>query len=187
MQQAVARADSPLYVRSGTQVNGHVLTTTRHYTISDVFGARTLGAGTTLNASSSMKQMQFERGNSNWGIIAWYTISSGVIIQYTTDGGATWSAEVVVNANYEIGTSTIPPGLWMNPDGNGEAIVSVYTNTAAGGTGVTSGFHRTTDYGATWALYSLNSADPGDLLAAGVYAGLLDTSYFYSNKSNAGI
>ncbi len=186
-QDFVVRADSPKYVGSGTTVNAHILTSTRYYSIADLAGARTLSNTTTLSGSSSLKTMQFERGDPDWGIITWYTYLGGVYIRYTTDGGVTWSAETIINANYETTpTGSIPPGLWLDPSGSGTAYVSVYTNTSAGAA-VTTAIYRTTDYGANWALYSLNSIDPGDLLAAGIVRGVNDTSNFYTTRSNGAI
>lgn len=186
-QDFTVRADSPLYINTGDTVNAHIVTTTRYYSIADLAGSRTLSNTTTLSGSTSPKQMQFERGNPDWGIIAWYTYLAGVIIRYTTDGGATWSAEIVVSSHYDTTAgNSIPPGLWLDPAGNGTAYVTAYTNTATG-LSLNAALYKTTNYGATWAVSTDFSADPGDVLSPAIVRGFDDSAYLYTTRTTASV
>ncbi|TXH14678.1 MAG: hypothetical protein E6R03_08680 [Hyphomicrobiaceae bacterium] len=167
----VIRADSPRYLGTGSTVNGYVATRSRVYTITDMFGARTVGTpyayadGTAVN--SRQVQIQCERGNPDWCLVAVYFDTIGTRVYRTTNGGSTWSDEGSLPSNHD---SLLPqnaglwqPGLWMHPSGNGEALVSAMASTGVSPVG---DFWRTTDYGATWAKVTTTGYSVGEWVAS---------------------
>lgn len=166
----VVRADSPKYLGTGTAVNGYVATLSRVYTISDLFGARTVGTpyvyadGAAVNARQV--QIQTERGNPDWCLVAVYYDTLGTRVYRTTDGGATWNDESSLPSYYDSllpqNTGIWKPGLWMNPAGNGEALVSAMASTGVSPVG---DFWRTLDYGATWTKVTTTGYSVGEWVA----------------------
>jgi hypothetical protein len=156
----VVRADSPRYVTGNGAVNGYLATRLQARTISDVFGTRTLGAAYSYAATAAYYQVQLqtERGNPDWALAAVHHDGIGVRVYRTTDGGATWAAQSSLPTAYDtLNGATWQPGLWMNPDGSGEALVSA---ARVVGSPPLADFWRTTDYGATWSkIAGLNAGD----------------------------
>lgn len=161
----VPRADSPKYIGTGTTVNGYVATDSRVYTITDIGGARTLGTpyvyADGAAVSASQVQIQSERGNPDWCLVAIYYDTLGTRVYRTIDGGATWADESSLPTRYDNNlpnnAGTWAPGLWMNPEGNGNALVSVPRTTASP---PGADLYETNDYGETWA--QVGTLDLGD-------------------------
>ncbi len=151
------RADSPRYINGSGAVDGYIATTSGARSIGDVFGARTLGAAYAYPdgavIAARQVQLQTERGNPDWALVAAYYDTGGVNVYRTVNGGATWSAEVSLPPTYDSNlpnnAATWEPGLWLHPDGSGSALVS-----AADAVTNPPGAHlwQTSDYGATWTI-----------------------------------
>jgi len=168
-------AYSQLYLRTGTAVNGWIVTTAGVQRITDIFGTPALGTATALYGSSPVpiRQIQFERGVQNWGIVASYQPATGVRIAYTLNG-TTWT-EVAITAFYDNGgggTNSPKPGLWLDPHRAGHAQVTAFAATGTC-TGLTSVVYESVDYGASWAVKS--GWDAGDWLAGNIVVPYQDT------------
>lgn len=163
----VVAADSPLYLDGTGAVNGVLATTTGARTISDIFGARTLGTaysyvdGTV--AGENQVQIQAERGNPDWVLVAVYHDTLGTRVYRSTDGGATWADESSLpsfnDTNLPTNAATWKPGLWMLVDGSGWALVSACT---ADANPPGADFWETLDYGATWTKITASGYSAGD-------------------------
>lgn len=161
----VVRADSPKYVDGTGAVNVVLATKSEARTLADVFNARTLGTAYSYAdgaaAFEGQVQIQAERGNPDWLLVAVYHDSLGTNVYRSVDGGATWSTESSLpsfhDTNLPANASTWKPGLWMHVDGDGRALVSAG---AANANPPGADFWQTTDYGATWSkvtAYSVGS------------------------------
>jgi hypothetical protein len=190
LQDFTVDAFSPAYVGTGTQVNGWLLTTTRVQRITDIFGSPALGTAVALAGSPFFRQMQFERGVQNWGMIAWSQYAVGVRLVYTTDG-ATWTAPTLPSAfnNYANNpTYGVRPGLWLDPHLAGHAVVTIYTNIAVDA-GSTTAAYETFDYGATWSAKSSPTINPNNWLAGTLIVPFQDTAaarFFYGRTNLSG-
>jgi hypothetical protein len=152
------RADSYL----GSTVNGYVATTHQARTISDIASARTLGTAYSYPAGTDYTrhvQLQTERGNPDWALVTVYHNGGGTLgvrAYRTEDGGANWAAQSSLPTAYDTAGSGWASGLWMNPAGNGEAIISaarLATNPPL------ADFWRTMDYGATLTIIDGDAGD----------------------------
>jgi hypothetical protein len=159
-------AYSPLYLGSGSTVNGWIMTTSHVQRITDIFGATpALSTAHALPFTVTAGCMNFERGVQNWGICVQHrnAPSGGTSVAYTTDG-LTWT-NVNINANYEnnyINNGSFwMPGLYVSPHVAGRA----YTTTMLGlNTQHGSGFQAyvTTNHGASWSLLSTSTCNITD-------------------------
>jgi hypothetical protein len=183
-------AFSPAYLGTGAAVNGWLLTSTRVQRITDIFGTPALGTATALSGSPVLRQMQFERGVPNWGMIVWSQYAVGVRLVYTTDG-ATWTAPTLPSAfnNYANNpTYGVRPGLWLDPHLAGHAVVTIYTNIAADA-GSTTAAYETFDYGATWAAKASPTINPNNWLAGTIIVPFQDAAasrFFYGRTNMSG-
>ncbi len=140
---------------AGSSVNGIVATTSQVRTLTDVFGARTLGTAYSYASGATtypnQVNLQSERGDPNWAIVVTEQDTGGINAYRTTDGGANWSAESSLPSFYDSNYAASPgqwsSGLYLSPTGDGAALASAFTATAAP---PGSDFWQTTDYGATW-------------------------------------
>jgi hypothetical protein len=108
----VPDAFSPKYLGTGTAVNGWILTTTRIYRITDIFGTVGLTSQHSFSACDG-GEIQTERATQN-NVIA-HVLRSGVSTVYYTTNGSTWaSASGVPVAS---GNTLSEPGLFMSPHG----------------------------------------------------------------------
>lgn len=163
---AAVRADS--YVPGAASIDAYVNTTSQARKLTDVFSARTLGTGYSYADGAAdftrQAQIQTERGNPAWVLAAVYKDGVGTRVYRSTDGSASWSDESSLPTAYDNNlpgnTGSWSPGLWMNPAGNGEAIVSAGTAT---GSPPGADLWQTTDYGATWTKITTTGwTDPGE-------------------------
>lgn len=144
------RADSPKYVGGSGAVSGYLATTTQARTISDIFGARTLGAAQSYADMGSplLVQLQSERGDPANAICLRFRWGSGHEAHYTTDGGGSWAAASGLPGNYDPNGGNYPNwvgGIYVKPDGSGTMLTTCFTdlsNNAA--------FYASADGGATW-------------------------------------
>lgn len=153
--------------KAGTSVNGYLATTSQVRTISDVFGARTLGTAYSYASGAAVAvrqvQLQSERGNPEAVLAVLYNDTGGVNAYRSIDGGANWLTESTLPAFYDSNlpsnAGTWMPGLWVAPDGSGRALVSGATATTnpPGGD-----FWETSDNGATWSKVTTTGWDAGD-------------------------
>ncbi len=190
LQDFTVDAFSPAYLGTGAGVNGWLLTTTRVQRITDIFGSPALGTATALGGSPIFRQMQFERGVPNWGIIVWSQYAVGVRLVYTTDG-ATWTAPSLPSAfnNYANNpTYGVRPGLWLDPHLAGHAVVTLYTNIAVDAASTTAAY-ETFDYGATWSAKASPTINPNNWTAGTIIAAFQDTAaarFFYGRTNLSG-
>lgn len=189
----VVRADSPKYVDGTGAVNGYISTVSQVRTLADVFGARTLGTAYSYGAGAAvaMRQvlLQSERGNPDWALVAVYNDTGGVNAYRTVNGGGAWSTENSLPAFYDSNlpnnAGTWMPGLWLNPDGEGEALTSAAAATA---NPPGADFWRTLDYGATWTKVTATGWDAGDWpvgsIAKPLSGGAVFHGYVYYSAPN---
>lgn len=160
--QFVVDAFSPGYAGTGTNVNGWIATSDKIYRVEDMQGV-TPGVTDqfTFRASTLQRNMDFSFGVDGWGICVSFYPSEGVWVTYTQDGGTTWSTEAAITTFYNVpGADFIYPALYVSSKTPGLAYAEVYTVTGAQNNALT-GTYRTTDYGATWALYTGLNIDAG--------------------------
>lgn len=126
-------------------------------------GTPALGTAHALTNFTAAGAINYERSLPDWGIIASYKYNVGLRVAWTTDD-STWT-QTTVTANYDTTSGTaIPPGLWVDPHTPGHAYITVYTNTATGGS-LTTALYATTNYGSSWSLISNPAVNAGNLLA----------------------
>lgn len=149
----------------GGDINGFVVAGGTIYRVTDLFGTpaytslHTLTTTATNSAelaqiSCSFGRYQSVEADNPWLICA-YHAGSGVdpmrvFVTYSTDGGATWSAEVDVSGDTrtQVKRELSRPSVWMSPRTPGLAYVGAWETTGSAPDG---GLWRTVDWGATWA------------------------------------
>jgi hypothetical protein len=168
--QFVVDAFSPLYLGTGTTVNGWLFTTEKIYRITDIFGTVGLTAQHTFNAATVFSYVSGNihggrrSADASFGVqnhvacCSYYKNHAtypGVWAAYTTDG-VNWT-EVQVTAGYHSGSwGGAPEGGWniMTPGCYVSSHIAgrIYT-TAVKTTGnpPTCKGYVSSDYGATWA------------------------------------
>jgi len=170
---------SPLYLATGTTVNGWIMTTTKVQRITDIFGTVALGTAHSLPMDTVAGSLRTERGTQNWLIAAQYG-STGTKIAYSTNG-TSWTNVTVntnVDANYFNNSDSWTPGIHISPHTAGKAYISAFTAGA-----ISDGF-VTTDYGATWAAISNPNISPSQFPVRSIavpYADMTDTTVYYGN------
>lgn len=164
---AIGNPFSPLYLGTGSTVNGWIATTSGLYTIDDIFGARTLTLRLTFTSSipgEFRRVLAVERAVQNFAICASYYAGSGVYIARTTDG-ITWS-EAQLTAHYNSTTTDPPhnrtPTAWVSAKIPGRCYAFAFTATGAG-QAATNALFKSDDYGATWTQtsYATNAQSLG--------------------------
>lgn len=158
---------SPLYLGSGTTVNGWLVTETGIYRITDVFGTVQATLQHTFAVTTSIlytsRTIIAGWGLQNWVMVASYHgglgLGNGTKIAYTTNG-TTWT-EVTVTSFESTNTltddSSYAPGLHVSSRSPGTAYVFAYPSTGA----VDAVLYKSADYGATWALATDIAVNPG--------------------------
>jgi hypothetical protein len=155
-QQFVVDAFSPGYLGTGTTINAWVATDSTMYLVEDLFAvAPTVTLQHTFrSAVEARRNVDFSFGVQDWGVVSSYYDADGVWTTYTTDGGTTWAAETqITNGRDTNGFYYYTPGLYVSSKTPGLAYTFAFTNVAAD-SALTSAFYRSTDYGASWALYT---------------------------------
>lgn len=123
---------SPLYLGTGTQVNGVLLTTTGMQTISDIFGTPALGTFRSFGDTSNARILQTSRWTRNLVMVASYVYSVGTYITYSADMLASAPATNTLSTHYNSSSGMLPrPGLCILPNSN-NAYATNFTNTATG-------------------------------------------------------
>lgn len=182
MVMFIVDAFSPLYLSTGTTVNGWVVTTTQVRRITDIFGTIALGAVTTLTQTTPYRNMQFERGTPNLGFIASYGTGDGVYVARTTDG-VTWT-ETQVNAFHDTGApNSYWPGASLNY-ATGQFLTSAFSAGAPAAS--LAGVGELTNSGATFVTTALLPAT-GNGLASDITQPFQDqtTVYYGFNGSSS--
>lgn len=170
-------AYSPKYLGTGTTVNGWVCTDGHIFRISDIFGTTAISDVYAFVVSSNLRNMRFERGEQNFGIVTSYYIGVGTKAAYTTDG-INWT-EVSVSTNYDTdGTFGWYPGIYIDPHTAGRALTSAFTAVATGA-GQSATLRETVDHGATWSTLSSPTTNVGRGLAHNIINPYTDTSKIY--------
>lgn len=157
---------SPGYLTGAGSIDGWAATETAIYRITDIFGATSCNAIVTFVTGALWRTVQasfgtyFVSGSNPWLIcISYYGDAvghTGTWATYSKDGGATWSAEVLVSPEYDSGGASNPIGLYCSPKTPGLAYTIAHTETAnPAGTGG----YISTDWGATWTAM-LATEDP---------------------------
>lgn len=166
---------SPLYLGTGTQVNGRLASSTTLYKVEDVFGTPVLTAQHTFataigSSNSSHRFLQASRGTQNWFMCISQDVGSGIgtNITYTTDG-STWTESTITP--YTTNNAFINlPTLVMSERTAGTAVAGAYSADNVGA------FYKTTDYGATWAVQG-SPSDFGVVSGGWLYIPYGDTTF----------
>jgi hypothetical protein len=135
---------SPLYLGTGSAVNGWLATDTHLYRLTNVFGVPALALQHTFGSDTAQRTLVAARGVGGWVLCASYSDSFGTRVARTTDG-ATWT-EVSVTTAIGTAENVHSPQLHLSPYTPGLALVGAYSATDVGR------LYVSTDYGATWAL-----------------------------------
>lgn len=132
---------SPRYLNTGTAVDGWIMTTTRIYRISDIFGARTVTLQHTFPSASTdtLCRIETERGAPNFVAAVRGVLGVGTFLTVTTDG-LNWSADIPVSG---APGAYAAAGLYVSARTPGKLLVS--ENFASG---LAAG-KQSLDYGAT--------------------------------------
>lgn len=160
-QSVVVDPWSPKYIGTGTAVNIWIATSTRLYTIDDLFGARTttqrLAFTSTPTDAVVSRVLATERGVQNFVICASYYAGTsgkeGVWIARTTDG-TTWSEAQLTgfyNSSVASQVNQRTPTAWVSAKIPGRCYAFAFTATGTNQS-ATSRLYRSDDYGATWAI-----------------------------------
>jgi hypothetical protein len=157
--QFEADAYSPAYISTGDEVNGYLLTEEMVQRIEDIFGTPTLGSAYVFADASEGATIQAARGVEGFVVVARWVIGDGVYAVYSTDSGATWD-EDLISADENTDAGGIAPGVFVDPNTDGKAYISVWTTVGDGETAEAS-VYRTTNYGTTWTLLSSPAIDSG--------------------------
>lgn len=179
----VVDAFSPLYLGTGTEVNGWVYTqggsTRRIYRVTDIFGSvsavqqfsDTLSSGTVIGA-----YLAAERAFSGF-VIAFHTAGSvGAHIIQTSDGSS-WTA-VSVGGNYNTNTNLELPCGHVSGKVAGLAYASGMTASGA------SQLYKSTDYGANWTTTGINLSEAGLNIHVPFHDNPNDDLVYLSNSTN---
>jgi len=86
-------------------------------------------------------------------------IGDGVYAVYSTDSGATWD-EDLISADENTEAGGIAPGVFVDPNTDGKAYISVWTTAGTNSTAEAS-VYRTTNYGTSWSLLASPAIDSG--------------------------
>jgi hypothetical protein len=181
----VVDAYSPLYLGTGTTVNGWIVTTTHVARINDIFGTVSFSNSYALRATSSKRVIQTERGQQNFVIVATWYDADGTWAAITTDG-INWT-EVQVTAQYlTVLSNSNVPALYVSPHTANKAIVGVWTTTG-GTTTAVSKFYYTTNAGSTWAELVTPVTTPGVYATALAipFTNTAENTLFYRNSTAA--
>ncbi len=153
----VVDAYSPKYLGTGTTVNGWIATTTRLLRIENIFGAPVLAVRHTFNVASTARWLSATRGRQG------HVCASGNYVNDGTYPGVwvTWSSndstytETQVTAHYNTQPRADFPRVHISERETGVVYVPAYTNTASFNSSEIK-LHKSSDYGATWAVSSGN-------------------------------
>lgn len=152
-------AYSPAYMGTGDEVNGYLLTDEMVQRIEDIFGTPTLGSAYAFADPSEGATLQAARGVDGFVVVARWVIGDGVYAVYSTDSGATWG-EDLISADENTDAGGIAPGVFVDPNTDGKAYISVWT-TAGDSETAEASVYRTTNYGASWSLLASPAIDSG--------------------------
>lgn len=162
-QQFVVDAFSPGYATGSGAINGWIVTDDKIYLVEDMQGVTpsVTDQHTFRVGSISKRNIDFSFGVDGWGICLTEYPNEGIYSTFTTDGGATWSAEAAITAHYNSASGTYP-ALYVSSKTPGLAYAIVYTATGAQNS-ATTGLYRSTDFGETWTLYTGLNIDAGSI------------------------
>lgn len=169
---------SPGYIAGVGAINGWVATATAIYRVTDLFG--TVGSSAVVTfptvalwrtVQASFGRYQAVAADNPWLICVSYygdeAGHTGTWATYSTDGGVTWAAEVLVSAFYDSGGASNPIGLYCSPKTPGLAYAAAHIETA---NPALSGGYVTTDWGATWTLLAVEEDEDAPLPAWGYFS-----------------
>jgi hypothetical protein len=143
-------AFSPLYLATGTTVNGWLVTTTGIYLIEDIFGA--ISATLQLTFASGTTNLRHRFIDSSFGFLDWIICISSyddkVECAYTQDGGTNWTEVTVTAFGNNVSSPRAWPGLHISSKVAGLAYTIGFTATNV------PRLYRSTNYGATWSSIS---------------------------------
>lgn len=155
----VVDAYSPLYLKTGSTVNGWLVAgnaTAVIYRVTDIFGTPTLTSRLSFGAvGDGGYTIEASRGTQNYVMAARYTRTVGTIVAYTSND-VTWNTSTVTTAYNTVVNYQGQPGLYVSQRSPTLAYVGAFTSTGFA-YAATTGIYKTTDGGATWSL----STSPG--------------------------
>lgn len=125
----VPDAFCPLYAKTGSRVDAWLITTTKIYRITDVFGVtgspRAVTEQFTFRATSSLRSADFSYGASGHGMVT-TTYDDGVYATVTIDG-VNWSSEEFVGDAVGVGGETLVADTWGTVSQISANVFDVYT------------------------------------------------------------
>ncbi len=121
---------SPLYLGTGTQVNGWLVTENQIGHLADIFGASPAYTvqktfGTAITAYDGQRLIETERSTQNFVVVVSYYPSAGTKAIVTSDG-STWGTETTLTTGHPF--SYLSPGLAVS----GKAANVAYAGAASG-------------------------------------------------------
>lgn len=155
----VADPWSPKYIGTGNTVNIWLATTTRLYTITDLFAMssrvvtqRFVFTRSVSSSGEALRVLSCERAAQNFVVCAsnYSAASDGVYLAVSTDG--TTFTETRRTAFYNS-SSDNTPGVWVSGKVAGTVYLVAYTATGAGLAAATA-LYKSTDYGSSWSTVS---------------------------------
>lgn len=170
---------SPLYIGTGTDVNGWIATSTNLYYIEDMFGAsptvnNQLTFPSAITSDTGFRTLDASFGNffsnSAWvACVSYYDDEAGhtgTWIYWSTNGGSSWNSEVQITSHYNTSPTVQRPPLYLSPKTAGKVYSAAFT--ATGSQPAADGY-ESDDYGATWSALSNPNILPGNSLGAGMH------------------
>lgn len=160
-------AFSPGYLEGSGAINGWVVTTTRIYRITDIFGAASVISQKTFRTPSGSianHSIDGSFGAQGHVVVVSYYGEDGTWATYTTDG-VNWSSEMQITAYYQPDTVTFPdifPGVHVSSKTPGLVYTTTFSSNSNGAGYVS------TDYGASWSACNGSNGpatNTGDALA----------------------
>lgn len=164
-------AFSPGYLEGSGAINGWVVTTTRIYRITDIFGAATTTSQKTFRTPSGSianHSIDASFGAQGHVVVVSYYGEDGTWATYTTDG-VNWSSEAQITAYYQLDTTTyanIFPGVHVSSKTPGRVLTTAFSSNDNGAGYVS------TNHGATWTICNGTNGpdiDPGLALADDIH------------------
>lgn len=167
---------SPGYRGTGSAINAYVISATKLWRLSDIFGTPSYttlytfaeavsSSGEWASIGASFGRFFPDEADNPWIIAAQSHRSgggqNGVYLVYSEDAGATWSSEIrpsTFTQTISSNQGTAIPAIWLSPRTPGLALVGSYK---ASGSTPTGGMYKTTDWGATWSEATEYSASQG--------------------------
>lgn len=190
IQGFVVDAFSPGYLSGSGAINGWLVTTTRIYRISDIFGSVSATSQKTFRTPSGSianHSIDASFGAQGHVVVVSYYGEDGTYCTYSTDG-VNWSTETQITAYYQTDTvnyADIFPGVQVSSKTAGLVYTTAFSSNDNGTSYVS------TNYGASWSACNGTNGplmDVGIALATDIHVpyGHADELLAYHGKISSG-